>query len=88
MSDQRVSETFAAVADPTRVQLLRFLLEEEHCVTQCTQEVQLAQSAVSRHLARLVRAGLITRRPAGRRAYHRVSNPDAVRALLDHANSL
>ena len=88
MDDEQVAEVFAAMGDPTRLRLLRFLLDEEHCVTQCTDETGLAQSGVSKHLARLVRVGLVTRRPAGRRTYHRVSDPETVRALLDGARPL
>ncbi len=70
------------------MRLLRFLLDEEHCVTQCIEELGLAQSAVSKHLGRLVQAGLVTRRRSGRRAYHHVSDPAAVRALLEQGTSL
>ena len=85
VDDEQVAEVFAAMGDPVRLRLLRFLLDNEHCVTQCVDETGLAQSGVSKHLARLVRVGLVTRRPDGRRTYHRVSDPAAVRALLDQA---
>ncbi len=77
----------AAAGDPSRLRLLRYLLDEEHCVAQCTDEFGLAQSAVSRHLQRLVNAGLVARRPAGRRTYHRVGEPDAVRSMLERGAS-
>ncbi len=83
VDNERMAAVFAALGDPSRVRLVRFVLDEEHCVTQCTDELGLAQSAVSKHLRRLVEAGLVTRRPAGRRAYHQVSDPAAVRALLE-----
>ena len=83
-----MAEVFAAMGDPTRLRLLRFLLDGEHCVSQCTEELGVVQSGVSKHLARLVRVGLVTRRPAGRRTYHRVSDPEAVRGLLDGAEPL
>lgn len=85
--NERLAAVFAALGDLSRVRLLRFVLDEEHCVTECTDELGLAQSAVSKHLRRLVQAGLVTRRPAGRRAYHQVSDPAAVRALLEQAGS-
>ena len=88
MDNQQVAALFAAVGEPTRVRLLLFLLDGEHCVTQCTEEVELAQSAVSKHLARLVEVGLVTRHRAGRRNYHRVVDPEAVRALLEVARPL
>jgi DNA-binding transcriptional ArsR family regulator len=84
VDNAQLAAVFAALGDPSRVRLLRFLLDEEHCVRQCTEELGLAQSAVSKHLGRLVQAGLVTRRRSGRRAYHQVSDRAAVRALLAH----
>jgi DNA-binding MarR family transcriptional regulator len=49
------------------VRLLRVLLDAEHYVTQCTEELGLTQSALSKHLGRPVQAGLVTRRRSGRR---------------------
>jgi DNA-binding transcriptional ArsR family regulator len=82
VSDDQVALALRAVADPVRLELLRFLLDDEHCVTQCMGHTGLQQSLVSKHLARLVDTGLVVRRRAGRRNYHRVRDPQAVRALL------
>jgi DNA-binding transcriptional ArsR family regulator len=87
VDNAQLAAVFAALGDPSRVRLLQFLFDEAHCVTQCTEELGLAQSAVSKHLARLVQAGLVTRRRSGRRAYHQVSDPAAVRALLERGAS-
>jgi len=76
---------FDALGDATRVKLLHFVLNEEHCVTQCTEHIGLSQSAVSKHLARLADAGLVARRPEGRRAYYRATNPAAVLQIFADA---
>jgi DNA-binding transcriptional ArsR family regulator len=83
-----LASTFAAVGDPVRLKLLRYLLDDEHCVAECTAHVGIAQSGVSKHLGKLIAAGLVDRRPAGRRAYHRVADPVTVRRLLDVAGEL
>ena len=88
MDDSDVAEMFAVLSDPARVRLLRYLLDQEHCVTQCTQHIGLTQGAVSKHIARLDAAGLLVRRRAGRRTYQRVAAPSHVTALLAHAEAL
>ena len=83
-----LAATFAAVGDPVRLRLLRYLLDDEHCVAECTAHVDVAQSGVSKHLAKLIDAGLVDRRPAGRRNYHRVADPAGVRRMLHAAEQL
>ncbi|MDP9435530.1 MAG: metalloregulator ArsR/SmtB family transcription factor [Actinomycetota bacterium] len=88
MDAREVARLFAAVGDPTRLRLLRFLLQEEHCVSQCTEHVGLSQGAVSKQLAALADVGLLARRAVGRRAYYRVSHPGGVRRLLADGEGL
>lgn len=82
------TDVLAAVAEPNRLRLLRLLLEEERCVTQCVDQTGLVQSLVSKHLARLIEAGLVQRRRVGRRNYHSVVDPEGVSELLDAAGRL
>ncbi len=88
MDEREIAKLFAAVGDPTRLRLLRFLLAEEHCVTQCTEHISLTQGAVSKQLTTLADAGLLTRRRESRRAYYRVSEPEAVERILTDAEAL
>jgi DNA-binding transcriptional ArsR family regulator len=83
-----LAAVFDALADPVRLRLLRFLLDDEHCVTQCTEHLELSQGGVSKHLARLDAAGLLVRRRAGRRTYQRVAAPERLSALLAQAEGL
>lgn len=78
----------SVVAEPNRVRLLRLLLEGERCVTQCTEQTGLVQSLVSKHLGRLVDAGLVQRRRSGRRNYHSVVDAAGVQELLAIAERL
>lgn len=53
-------ETARALADPTRLRMLDLLLEGELYAQEIVGQLGVAQSAASRHLAQLERAGLVT----------------------------
>jgi DNA-binding transcriptional ArsR family regulator len=57
----RLSQTFAALADPTRREILANLFEGQKTVNELASPFQISLPAVSRHLKVLERAGLITR---------------------------
>lgn len=61
MSTDRLSITFAALADPTRRALLAHLAKGEASVTELAQPFQMSLPAISKHLKVLERAGLIVR---------------------------
>jgi DNA-binding transcriptional ArsR family regulator len=82
-----VAKVFAALGDPTRLKLLCYLLHEEHCVSWCTRHVGLTQGAVSKQLAALAAAGLVTRRRVSRRIYYRVAEPEVLERMLADAES-
>jgi DNA-binding transcriptional ArsR family regulator len=64
----RLSQTFAALADPTRRAILSRLADGEASVKDLSKPFDLSQPAISKHLRVLERAGLIER---GRRAQWR-----------------
>jgi DNA-binding transcriptional ArsR family regulator len=53
-------ETARALADPTRLRMIDLLLEGERYAQEIVGQLGVAQSAASRHLAQLERAGLVT----------------------------
>ncbi|MFN8594252.1 MAG: metalloregulator ArsR/SmtB family transcription factor [Thermomicrobiales bacterium] len=53
-------EAARALADPTRLRMIDLLLEDELYAQEIVGRLGVAQSAVSRHLAQLERAGLVT----------------------------
>jgi DNA-binding transcriptional ArsR family regulator len=57
----RLSETFGALADPTRRAILARLVSGEASVTQIAEPFPMSMPAISKHLKVLERAGLITR---------------------------
>jgi DNA-binding transcriptional ArsR family regulator len=62
MPADRLSSTFAALADPTRRAILARLLSGERSVTELAEPFDMSMPAVSKHLRVLERAGLIARR--------------------------
>ena len=68
MPPDRLSTTFAALADPTRRAILARLVSGEASVTELGEPFDMSLPAVSKHLKVLERAGLIRR---GRQAQWR-----------------
>jgi DNA-binding transcriptional ArsR family regulator len=61
MSADRLSLTFAALADPTRRAILARLSAGEASVTELAKPFDVSLPAITKHLKVLERAGLITR---------------------------
>jgi DNA-binding transcriptional ArsR family regulator len=78
----RLSATFAALADPTRRAILARLAAGETTVTELAQPFAMSLPAVTKHLKVLENAGLITR---GREAQYRPCRlaPEPLKAATD-----
>lgn len=61
MTSDRLSTTFAALADPTRRAILARLITGDNSVTELAKPFEMSLPAVSKHLKVLERAGLIAR---------------------------
>jgi DNA-binding transcriptional ArsR family regulator len=72
--EDRLSLTFAALANPTRRAILARLVEGEASVNQLAEPFDMTLPAVSRHIKVLERAGLVTQ---GQRAQYRPCTLDA-----------
>lgn len=70
---------FSALADPTRRAILAMLLEDDMAVTDVAEPFQTSLAAISKHLAVLADAGLISRERRGRVVWCKLE-PDALRA--------
>lgn len=68
MPSDRLSSTFAALADPTRRAILAKLAMGDASVKELAQPFDMSMPAVSKHLKVLERAGLVSR---GREAQYR-----------------
>jgi DNA-binding transcriptional ArsR family regulator len=76
MSPDRLSVTFAALADPTRRAILARLASGESAVTELAEPFRISLPAITKHLKVLERAGLIERsRQAQKRPCHLQAKP-------------
>jgi ArsR family transcriptional regulator len=81
----------AALADPTRLAALRLLRDgQEHCVCEMVVRLGATQSRMSRHMATLRAAGLVTDRRDAQWVRYRLNPalPAQARSLLDAALDL
>ena len=73
-----LDDIFAALADPTRRRILAMLLEDDMAVTDVAEPIEMSLAAVSKHLAILAQAGLISQEKRGRVKWCQLE-PDALR---------
>jgi len=72
-----ITRLLSALADPTRLRLLRLLHQQELCVCELMEAVQLPQYKVSRHLRELRRVGVVQATRSGRWMHYRISGAAA-----------
>jgi DNA-binding transcriptional ArsR family regulator len=65
--EDRLSRTFAALADPTRRDIVSRLAEADATLTELAEDYDVSVQAVAKHLKVLEHAGMVTRRHEGRR---------------------
>jgi DNA-binding transcriptional ArsR family regulator len=66
LPDGRVDAVFAALADPTRREVIGRLAQEPASASRLALELPITRQAVAKHLAALDRAGLVASRREGR----------------------
>lgn len=71
-SDAQLDATFSALADPTRRAIVSRLLEGDCTVGDLAAPFEMSLAAVSKHLAILTRAGLVTQTREGRTKWCRL----------------
>src|SRR5580704_13843135 len=76
---------FAALADPTRLRLLNLLDGREVCVCYFVEILKQGQPKISRHLAYLRNAGIVSARREGKWMHYSIQRPDdpAANSILD-----
>jgi ArsR family transcriptional regulator len=64
-----------AVAHPLRIAVIDFLKDGERCVCEIAERVGSERSNISRHLAVMVRAGVLTCRKDGLKVFYSLKTP-------------
>ena len=93
----QLEEVFKALADATRLRILRLLMAGDVCVCDIHDALKIPQAKASRHLAYLRRAGLVTTRREGLWVHYSLAKSadlivatieDATTHVLGHVESL
>jgi ArsR family transcriptional regulator len=77
-----IGELFKGFADPTRVHILYLLAEQEQCVSDIAEKVELSQSAISHQLRILKQMQLIKFRREGKNILYSLAD-DHVKTILE-----
>lgn len=75
-----MDQFFLALADRTRLRLLSLIGEDEVCVCFFVEVLRTNQPKISRHLAYLRRAGLVSSRRQGKWMHYRITPPEEIHA--------
>ena len=70
-----IAERFKVLSDPLRLQLLHLMNEGETSVGDLVLVSGASQANVSKHLQILLRAGLVSRRKDGLKAFYQIKDP-------------
>ena len=73
---------FAALADRTRLRLLNLIAGREVCVCYLVEILRQGQPKISRHLAYLRKAGVVSARIEGKWMHYRIERPENAAAAL------
>ncbi len=73
---------FKALADATRLRILKLLGVREMCVCEIMIALDLTQPTASHHLKILENAGLVKGRKEGRWVYYSIKNPKMIESML------
>ena len=73
--DFDLARFFSALADPTRLRLLNLMAGREVCVCYFVEILSQPQPKISRHLAYLRSAGIVTARRDGKWMHYRIERP-------------
>lgn len=69
-----IAGRFRALGEPMRVRVLDQLRDGELCVGELAAQLGAGQQNVSKHLAVLVEAGMLSRRKQGNHVYYRIAD--------------
>ena len=71
---EKMSRTFKALADPTRLRLLSVLLQDEACVNDLADQLSMSQSAISHQLRVLRNMNFVSFRREGQLVIYQIDD--------------
>ena len=75
------ADILKALAHPVRILIVHALAEGERCVCELNRLAAIDQSNISRHLAVLKRAGIVSDHRRGMRVHYRLETPCILKAF-------
>ncbi len=75
------ADFFKALAHPTRVRILKHLMDGEKCVCEFTEDLDVEQSNMSQHLAILRKQNIVSSRKEGLKVIYSVNYPQVFEIL-------
>ena len=84
------SDFFKCLSDPTRLDILKLILARKNvCVCEITEQLQLSQPKISRHLALLRNFSILLDERKGQWVYYRLNPnlPEWVNSVLEVLNN-
>ncbi len=80
-----IINVFKALSDETRLRILNLLFEQELCVCDIMETLQISQTKASRHLGYMKNAGLVNDKKQAQWVYYRMAdltNGDFIESLV------
>ncbi|MDF9409692.1 metalloregulator ArsR/SmtB family transcription factor [Pelotomaculum isophthalicicum JI] len=75
------AEFLKALAHPTRIRIIKHLMNSERCVCEFTEDLDVEQSNMSQHLAILRKQGIVSSRKDGMKVMYKVNHPQIFEIL-------
>jgi ArsR family transcriptional regulator len=85
---EECADILKAIAEETRIKILRFLLNKEGCVNEIAKELNMKQYHVSRHLTVLKKAGLVRALREGKNVKYSINPEISARSGKDIVGSI
>ncbi len=75
------AEMCKVFSNPTRLEILNLLRDEEMSVTELIEKTKLSQANISQHLSIMKSKGIVTSNRKGKNIYYKLTTPKIIRAF-------
>jgi len=72
------ADILKAIAQPTRLRIIKLLQDGEHCVCEIFPAIGHEQSNTSRHLQMMLKSGILNQRKEGLKIYYSLRHPEVL----------
>lgn len=72
---ERIARYFSLLGEPTRIRIMRSLCDRRKCVAEIVCDSKTTQPNISRHLALMYQADILSRRKEGNQTFYEIADP-------------